>query len=393
MTAATVTPDGLTPLRRMGLAQAQQIATAAAITAAGIPAPDMLEAEWKADPTLRTTFVGSSEIAAIIGRSNYTTALRLWMEKTGRAEAFTGNHRTRLGQLLEPILMQLWAELWPVPNDDATYIAPKATWRHPDHPHAATSPDGLRIITGPDGRTTRITIGELKTANDRMAHYWDADNAPIEYVSQVVWHIGVLTAALAGTGITVDGELIAQVGWNDPPVRYHIEHQPEAFAYLMDKATEFWRHVEDDTEPPIDATHRETMADLTDLYLGDPGTVADLADHEDDDPGLMAVAANLAALNAAKKAAAKQFDVAKARVCAAAGDATTILAAGEQVATWNITRKLDTERLAKERPAGEVEPYTRTDWTAWAKDNPTTADDYRIPGHRTFRPTTPKADR
>ena len=50
-----------------------------------------------------------AEIAAACGISRYRTRFGLWLEKTGRAPGFAGNVHTRLGQLCEPHIRQLYA--------------------------------------------------------------------------------------------------------------------------------------------------------------------------------------------------------------------------------------------------------------------------------------------
>lgn len=53
----------------------------------------------------RTTRIGASEAAAILGLSPYKTPYEVWLEKTRRIEQWTGNEATRAGQRLEPLLL------------------------------------------------------------------------------------------------------------------------------------------------------------------------------------------------------------------------------------------------------------------------------------------------
>lgn len=53
----------------------------------------------------RTTRIGASEAAAILGMSPYKTPYEVWLEKTRRIEQWTGNEATRAGQRLEPLLL------------------------------------------------------------------------------------------------------------------------------------------------------------------------------------------------------------------------------------------------------------------------------------------------
>jgi len=49
----------------------------------------------------RLTGLGGSDIGAVLGLSPYRTPYEVWLEKTQRAEPFTGNLATRFGTFAE----------------------------------------------------------------------------------------------------------------------------------------------------------------------------------------------------------------------------------------------------------------------------------------------------
>ena len=58
--------------------------------------------EWHEE---RRKHIGASEVAAILGISQYQTPFEVWAVKTGQVEPFEGNDATRLGQELEPVIL------------------------------------------------------------------------------------------------------------------------------------------------------------------------------------------------------------------------------------------------------------------------------------------------
>ena len=54
--------------------------------------------------SLEGYYIGASEVPIILGLTK-TTALDLWMQKTGRAKGFAGNERTEFGHLHEPTIL------------------------------------------------------------------------------------------------------------------------------------------------------------------------------------------------------------------------------------------------------------------------------------------------
>lgn len=53
---------------------------------------------------IRQTGIGGSELAAMLGLSEYKTPLDVYLEKTGQTAPFTGNKNTERGNMQEPIL-------------------------------------------------------------------------------------------------------------------------------------------------------------------------------------------------------------------------------------------------------------------------------------------------
>lgn len=140
-------------------------------------APGLTRGEWLAE---RRKGIGGSDIAAILGLSTYRTPLQVWLDKVhGDDEA--ERPEWEWGRRLEDVVAQKWAEEHP---DVTVYAAPQLIWDDLEAV-AFASPD--RLLSGGG-------VLELKTADSRVAHRWDDDQVPDEYVMQLMWYLGVTGA-------------------------------------------------------------------------------------------------------------------------------------------------------------------------------------------------------
>ncbi len=68
----------------------------------------------KAWHEFRAKHIGASEVAAILGESDFQTAYDLWLVKTGQKPAFAGNPATQRGTDAEPEIRRLYEELYSI---------------------------------------------------------------------------------------------------------------------------------------------------------------------------------------------------------------------------------------------------------------------------------------
>lgn len=187
---------------------------------------------------MRLRGLGASEIPAVCGVNPWRSPMDVWLEKTGRAEPDPGNTRTRIGSLLEPHILQWWAQQrgatelrsFPEPVIDSVHEWLFAT---PDH---AGVVDGEKILC------------EAKYVGWRVRDQW-ADNTTPEYVlvqTQIQQHVTGIHQADVAAWLEGDynGERII-------PCPY----MPELAADMIEVAREFWfDYVQKDTPPPVDAS-------------------------------------------------------------------------------------------------------------------------------------------
>ncbi len=186
-------------------------------------------AAWLAE---RRTGIGASESAAILGISPYATPYSIWALKTGRCPEPTGE-RLRAGLALEPYLR----ERYTADTGRACCHIPYDLHRHPAEPWLLATLDGTTV----DDDGNQIVV-ELKTTEDRDAWY---DGVP-DHVRVQVQH------QMLVTGID-RADVVVAIGLHT--VRVHrIDADHKFQRGMLARLKTFWRHVLDDTPPPIDAS-------------------------------------------------------------------------------------------------------------------------------------------
>lgn len=147
-------------------------------------------AEWLA---ARTSFIGGSDAASIIGLSSWKSNVQLWEEKTGRKKPqdLSDNVLVQYGHDAEPLLRALFA--LDNPHMLVEYEAHNM-WTNSDFPFAHASLDGW--LTDDEGR---FGILEIKTAtiqNAAHAAQWK-DKIPDNYFCQILHYFAVTEAEFA----------------------------------------------------------------------------------------------------------------------------------------------------------------------------------------------------
>lgn len=178
--------------------------------------------------------VGASESAAILGLCPYSTAFDVFMDKTGRAEAFEGNAATQRGQDLEGKARAMY-EL--ISMEDM----PPMCAVHPKYDFLRASLDGLRA----DGKK----ILEIKCPGAESHEKAKAGIVPDHYMIQIQHQLAVTGA---------DSCDYFSYSYKDGSHAL-VEVLPnlETQAKIVLAAEEFWtKNVLADSAPPL--TDRDT---------------------------------------------------------------------------------------------------------------------------------------
>ena len=200
------------------------------------------EEEWLAG---RNSGIGGSEVAAIVGMSPWKNSDELWKIKTGRkqAEQISNNKAVQYGKDAEEYIRQIYA--LDRPQYEVNYLE-NVILENKKYPFIHYSPDGLLY----EKETGRKGILEIKTSEilrSVQREMWD-DRIPDHYFCQVIQ--GLLTTDFDFI------ELRAHLKYNDEYTRVitrHIEKSEvlEDMEYVLNEEIKFWKHVLDDTEPPM----------------------------------------------------------------------------------------------------------------------------------------------
>ena len=261
--------------------------------------------EWLA---WRKGGIGASDVAALIGMSDFASPMSVWTDKLGLAGPDEDNEVMEYGRRAEPMLTGYFENRtgWTVTGQQE-----RVEW--PGNPVHRCTLDGRAMDDG-----TVLGVVEYKTTG-----YEPWTEVPDAYACQVQWQMHCDERDRAWFGV-LHGRRFRT---------YEVARDDRAIAMLTEVADEFWeRHVLAETPPPADA-HRAT-ADALSAAFPDPveGESVDITD--------LRWAVDLRADAKARMSEAK-FDIAKAEnaIKAAIGHAEIGTIEGAPALSWKKTKR------------------------------------------------------
>lgn len=205
--------------------------------------------------TQRKKGIGGSDIAAILGVSQFKTPLDVYLSKTTDQPEQQGEHLYWGHALENPIIDRF------VQDTGANVIRQPEMRRHPDYEWAIANADALIV----DGAGNPQAILEIKTSSAFKSREWgadDTDEVPIEYIAQVQWYMWIYNLQEAYIAALIGGNQYRQ---------YHITRDDELIAMLAEKAQAFWQNHVIPRIPP----NPQDGADAQKLYPSDNGDTAE----------------------------------------------------------------------------------------------------------------------
>lgn len=189
----------------------------------------------------RQSYIGGSDIAAVLGKSRYKTPYELWAEKTQKVELadLSNVEAVQLGTDLEDFVAQKFASKTGL----KVRRAPKV-YQHPDYPYMVAHVDRLISDTN--------EILECKTCAASKGKEWEND-IPIEYVYQVQWYMGITGRKSAWIACLIGGQKFDYK---------QITFDPKLFTLMVNKAIKFWEMVQNDIPPAVESNDNETIIDV-----------------------------------------------------------------------------------------------------------------------------------
>ena len=304
---------------------------------------ELSRAEWLAQ---RRTGIGGSDVAAILGLSKYKSPLDVYKDKIGETPDGEQSQAAYWGTKLEDVVArefqvnrQLSREGWMHANIDRAVVnhAISGTVRIQDE---AKQAETGRLLT-------TDAILECKTASSYIADQWGPSQEaeivngnvvsehkiPIYYETQVQWYLGVTGAKIC--------YVAALLGGQDFRI-YRVERDDEVIAALQEQCRTFWfEHVQKQVPP-----EPHTAEEVQKLFAKDNGEMIEATNE------VAACIGELRNLVEQVKALEAEQKVVKDRICAALGEKTGFLIAGEKACTFKAQKstRFDTTRFKKEQP-------------------------------------------
>jgi len=183
---------------------------------------------WVAD---RATYLGGTDIAAILGLHPYKTPRIVYMEKKGLKAGPELNQAMLHGSNLELYVMQLYR------LHTGKTLHKSKLYRDKNIPFFAANPD--YEIRGEPG------LLECKTTNQFMAEEWgdEEDAVPNQYNVQTQWQMAITGRMFVDLAVLIGGQQFRV---------YHIERDEELIETLKFRAYDWWTtYMESDCPPPL----------------------------------------------------------------------------------------------------------------------------------------------
>ena len=289
--------------------------------------------------------IGGSDIAAILGVSQFKTALDVYLSKTTEQPEQQGEH-LYWGHALENPIIDRFVE-----DTGANVIRRPEMRRHPDYKWAIANADALIV----DGAGNHQAILEIKTSSAFKSREWgadDTDEVPIEYIAQVQWYMWIYNVQEAYIAALIGGNQYRQ---------YHIQRDDELIAMLAEKAQAFWQNHVIPRIPP----EPQDGADAQKLYPHDNGDTAEA------DSDTLTAYAELRELKAQEKELKAQEKELKAQIAAKEdllkikiGNYSAMQANGNTLFTWKAqsSSRFDSSAFKNAHP-DLYRQYTKTSET------------------------------
>lgn len=283
---------------------------------------------------LRNTGIGGSDAARICGVSPFGGPLTVWLEKRGQAIPKETTEAMELGEWLEDSIAQLFSKRTGYKVKPAEYVIQSA-----EYPFMLASIDRwVEDDSGEEGILEVKNVGEYRAAD------WQ-DGVPDYYALQVQHYLCVTGKKYAWIAPLVGGNRLK-------PIR--IERDERLIRELIRIEQDFWHLVEDGIPPAIDDS--KTAEEVLRLCYpaSKPGKQVEL------DDALQNIYRKLLQCREGLALLKQEEQGYKNRLMEAMGDAEAATMPGQPkpVLTYkgSVTRRLDTTRLASEKP-DIVAPY------------------------------------
>lgn len=190
----------------------------------------------------RTHGIGGSDIAAIMGESDWKSPYDIWLTKTGQMPlsgegAPVQSEAARWGNVLEDSIAYEWAR-----RNNKRIIKIPVSLKFDAYPFMLANIDGF--VLSDDGETIEGIL-EIKTTSTYNNDAWEVGPLPYYYICQATWYTMI-------TGLPAF-DIVCLVG-GQKLYSYHIPKDLELCDQMQKAAVEFWEvNVKQLVEPKVTA--------------------------------------------------------------------------------------------------------------------------------------------
>lgn len=334
--------------------------------------------EWL---TWRRGGIGASDVAGILGLSQWDTPTTVWLDKLGRLDDADDTDAMMHGRYAEAVLAPWYAD-----THDCAVAAEQ--WRAVgvEEWQRATL-DGLTFAS--ERSRVRLETAEAVLeckATGQAPAAWEADGIPIQYRCQATWQS-------ITTGIPTVVFAVVHVPWGRLQFRaYAYTPSDRDIDFVTTKVAEFWHdRVLAGVAPPADGDpatttalqHAWDSADVVDDLIDCTDQLADLCARVDE-------------LGAIARAAKAEHDQARNQLRAHIGEHAGVAPSPDGWgATWRPSRELDQAAVFADHP-DIANQYRKAelDLDRFRADHPELAEKYTAAtGSRRLNITRPKKEK
>jgi len=287
----------------------------------------------------RASFLGGSDIGALLGVSKYRSAIDVWLEKTGKKVDHKGSFALRFGSFAESFIADEYALVTgeKLVDHPQGLIHPKYSFCAGHIDRFILENQELPLFTT-DGVLNAKKLLECKTANHFSKGDWGeprSDAIPLPYLCQCLWYLGITNLPEIDVAVLLGG--------SDLRI-YTITRDLELETLLFEKAAFFWaEHVQKDIPPKP-----QSIDDCQALFQKSCIGKSIEANSE-----TIALIQQLRTLEAQTQGEKEQIDAIKQQLMETMADAEVLTYFGKPIIIWKAPKasyRIDTKRLGLEHP-------------------------------------------
>lgn len=285
--------------------------------------------------TDRRGYIGSSDIAVILGISPFKSPLELYLEKRGEIEAWEGNEATDFGNIFEESVIKAFERKSGMTVDPARQIK----YIHHDYDFIGCTVDASVM----NGRVFYPeAIVEAKTSMTWNEGEWD-DGPPL-YIQAQVQHQMMVSG--------IDKTYIPVFFSNRHFEIYEVNRDEEMIEDLLRIELEFWDRIQSGNPPAV--TSRDVSV-LGKWFSKSSENSVDLS------PEHLEIVKRCAELGPIIKSYEDERDYLKAQLMKELGESDTGLWNGKKIVTWKSQTRTDVDRKSLKEQEPEVYERYKTE--------------------------------